>query len=740
MATATREDDKVVASFSVNSSGDIRFIAEDIRRERTGVHAVITIAFNSTLLASDEFNVRRDPEHVRLVNSALGMLPKKTVEKAILKHEFDIFCRNIWSTYLAGIQPEELPGDAVRTAPAFLLEPYILRTAGTIVYGPPERGKSFTGMLWTQALNNDISSDFWPLKKTRTLFLNLERSRESISRRLHGVNLALGLPVSTPLLSYNARGKGLTDIYDGLKASVSKYDIKCVVIDSISRSGQGDLKEDETANRIISMFNGLNISWVALAHTPRGDDSHIFGCHDDKTEVLTRRGWVTFANWHEGESVLSWQHNNGYSHFEFATPEQFHCYPYVGDLIHISTPSIEGLVTPGHRFFIHDKQDKKRWVEANDLPSEFRLPFSRTIKAPSHSITEKMGIPLDDLSRFIGIFVSEGSIVPGYVMLSQSSTRKDYIQNTLNSLGFEHRLYEYEPQREKDTERMAYFQVREPKPRFFRWLRANCGVGAASKHLPTGFLRWPLGSLQTLFEALMWGDGHWNTKRYGVYTTISRQLADDVQMLAMRLGYGARVSLNTNRAHTVQIWEGRRWRWIRRNAHVERVPYDGNVYCFTMPAGTLVTRRNGKILVSGNSHMFEAGADLMVMQLSQQAGNTLGVGFRITKKNDIRPYPLLVLAYEFDPVYGFQGLRRANPGEFIDIETAVATSGGSTEERIYAYIESEGEATAGQVAAALGMGSSGRMYVSRIMAKSSRFAKTRRTRQGQFYGCQKKGF
>ena len=107
--------------------------------------------------------------------------------------------------------------------------------------------------------------------------MNLERSRDSVMNRLGAVNRALGLPATRPLLTLNARGKALADVLPACRRVVQERHIGCVFLDSISRAGIGDLTENQPVNRIMDLLNSLSPSWVGLAHTPRADESHIFG-------------------------------------------------------------------------------------------------------------------------------------------------------------------------------------------------------------------------------------------------------------------------------------------------------------------------------------------------------------------------------------------------------------------------------------------------------------------------------
>ncbi len=50
-----------------------------------------------------------------------------------------------------------------------------------------------------------------------------------------------------------------------------------VILDSISRAGVGDLNENQPVNRAIDMLNRLAPTWLAIAHTPRADETHVYG-------------------------------------------------------------------------------------------------------------------------------------------------------------------------------------------------------------------------------------------------------------------------------------------------------------------------------------------------------------------------------------------------------------------------------------------------------------------------------
>ncbi len=278
--------------FSLNGNGlkamilrtgkenEIWIHARNIRRERTGIHATIEIVLDSTSLAWSQFNIERDEDRGRLANKAyrgLGTAVDSSLfPKEYLAHEMDIFCRDLWEAYIATAIPDEMEGDATSEPLRFILKPYIMEGGGTILFGPPGRGKSYTSQLIAVSIDAGVKQ-FWEVEQAKTLLINLERSASSIKRRLGCVNTVLGLDPQRKLLVLNARGKSLADLKDVLERTVEKYKVGFLVLDSISRAGYGDLTENRPVNTIVDTLNNLCPSWLALAHTPRADETHVFG-------------------------------------------------------------------------------------------------------------------------------------------------------------------------------------------------------------------------------------------------------------------------------------------------------------------------------------------------------------------------------------------------------------------------------------------------------------------------------
>lgn len=284
----------VIGAAQLVSKGEvIIFELTGLRKERTGLHGRLAILRNKTCLAWNQMNIERDEDRTRLANKAHKMLDTITREfypAEILRYDLDHFCLKAWDALLDQEAPVALEGDA--TIPTyFLLHPYIIKGGGTILFAPPGRGKSYTALLMAVSIDANNGKVFQGVSSGKVLFINLERSQASIQRRIGMINNVLGLEPHRSLLCLNARGKSLADVYEIARRFVENEKVDIVFLDSISRSGQGSLLDDRSVNATIDLLNNLSETWFAVGHSPRADDSHIFGSvhFEAGADVLVRQ-------------------------------------------------------------------------------------------------------------------------------------------------------------------------------------------------------------------------------------------------------------------------------------------------------------------------------------------------------------------------------------------------------------------------------------------------------------------
>lgn len=261
--------------------------ASNVRKERTGVHATVTIGIQpngkgTVRCEEDSYNVGRREERERMVNAIYNkpefkqLLDGADYPKTRMSLDLLAFQGGLWTVELGAQEPRKRGGSLERRGPEFVIKPFAIKDAGTILFAPPGAGKSWIGYILAVCVDAGISR-FWPIEQTPALIVNLERGAESVDNRIGDVNEALGQPRDRALFRLDKRGAAFTDVVDGVQRIVQREGIGFVVVDSLSRMGLGKMIDDDVANKGMDALNGLKTTWLVLAHTPRADATHTYG-------------------------------------------------------------------------------------------------------------------------------------------------------------------------------------------------------------------------------------------------------------------------------------------------------------------------------------------------------------------------------------------------------------------------------------------------------------------------------
>lgn len=262
----------------------VAIIARNVRRDRGVVKAWIGITVNGADMSHDDMHVDLDRDITHLANSVHTQFPKpvqNAFDKRALKYKLGTFCMQVWDSWNSQHQVVMLAGDPNVPPMTWIVKPYIGWETATVLFGAPGQGKSQLAM--SLAVSMDAAKELidphriWPCDPVRVCYVNMERSQRSMVGRLARVNLALGLEADRPICWLQARGMGLKEIEEALYRDVRKYGIDVVFLDSLSRTGLGDLNENQTGNRIIDVLNAIVPTWFAIGHTPRNDNTHLYG-------------------------------------------------------------------------------------------------------------------------------------------------------------------------------------------------------------------------------------------------------------------------------------------------------------------------------------------------------------------------------------------------------------------------------------------------------------------------------
>lgn len=379
------------------------------------------------------------------------------------------------------------------------------------------------------------------------------------------------------------------------------------------------------------------------------DDRHLFkfknswGCYDDQTEVLTKKGFKYFKNLNDRDIIATLNEKGAIEYHKY---KKYIEYFYSGDMYEFKNSKIDLFVTPNHNMYIQTLRDRQKqsnnfeFIKAESIKNKqivfkrdgvwggkekdfFELPeITKKINATKTIKIDKTKIPMDVWVEFLGYFLSEGSITKNkcknggssyYISISQSKKEnRNKIKRCLEKMNYSF----YSNKKE----------FRFQNQQMFTYLKqfGKCN----EKYISEDIKELGIRQLEILYEALMLGDGSVVVGQSGskkkTYYTTSKQLSDDFQEICLKLGYCSTISIDDRTGQKNS--KGYNYNFPVYNVNIQNTQsfnsantilnysksknkkeYDGKVYCVEVPNHTLFIRRNGKTCWCGNSSWGDNG-------------------------------------------------------------------------------------------------------------------------------------
>lgn len=320
--------------------------------------------------------------------------------------------------------------------------------------------------------------------------------------------------------------------------------------------------------------------------------------------------------------------------------------PELAEKYRVSKSLIYQILQGRRDHALTDRTSGPRWklVEYADLPETFIVrrtntwggdnPDTIVLEAPPRHTrkAERWEFDFGDWCEFLGWFVSEGwtsqrqtgSVQVG---ISQKQGEKyEEICALLERMGL--------------TGRRSSHDVRVTSDAIGLWLREHCGVGSFNKRIPACVKEARPEMIRRFLDAFGKGDGcahtHAESRRY---ITSSPRLADDLQEVMAKIGTARKKRVMHPAGSTGKITrDGKEIVFTRdkptfmlneagrpadsdvHKRNVRRVRYTGKVYCVSTPHQTIMVRRNGCPMWSGNSR----GGLLLVVDEAGGIAHTIG--------------------------------------------------------------------------------------------------------------------
>ncbi len=322
-------------------------------------------------------------------------------------------------------------------------------------------------------------------------------------------------------------------------------------------------------------------------------------CYSPDTEVLTRHGWVAFPNLSEFDEILQvYEDMSG----DFVCPLLRQKFRYSGDLINVVSDWCDLLVTPDHRMLGRAPKCLLGERRADDLPANFLM-------RPSCNSTHGSVGPSSDEAKLLVAWAADGCRVARAPNRRCWNLKKERKKNRLRS------LLSAVGARYKEHDSVGMNQGWT-----MFWVEASSvpflDVWMPDKKWHMGILDWPLDTRKISVLELAFWDGDQNSRSIRFFTAEQDQ-SEAVCAVASSSGWGCtmRVDRRENRPEQQDQYilnlSPRLERKVSRRRQTT-ISFDGYVFCCTVPSGWILTRRNGKTVVSGNCE-----GELDAMALSQ---------------------------------------------------------------------------------------------------------------------------
>lgn len=380
-----------------------------------------------------------------------------------------------------------------------------------------------------------------------------------------------------------------------------------------------DLREDliylgQEQAQVILEDKNENTATLRLIH-PGGGTAYAL-CFDDMTEILTNDGWKTFSNLEKSDLVATLSSDQD---LEWQQPTNYVYEDYSGEMIVFANNLFDLKVTPNHRMFV-----KRPWygewqfIEAENIEAR-QWAFLRTIPNWWGNKEDSMEIPLPDVKKHGRLRNFNSSHIP--------------IEEYLEMLGWylsegsaNHANQQVEINQKKDIHPEYYDEIVNlfESVRFHVYKRDN-RIIISSKQLYEHFKIFGLQpvryipkcikalrkeDLMILLETLFKGDGTFKNGKLQNYSTSSKQLADDIQEIALKCGLSAvikcykegRKSNFVSKHPVYQISIGYKEITPEFGIEPQKEYYKGKIYCVSVPNEIILVRRNGKAIWTGNSY------------------------------------------------------------------------------------------------------------------------------------------
>ena len=325
----------------------------------------------------------------------------------------------------------------------------------------------------------------------------------------------------------------------------------------------------------------------------------LYGCFDEETEALTPTGWISYKDLNEQSIVAAFDRAS--EHLCWTPVCAMQQYSYAGDMVRFRSHSIDLLVTPDHQM-LYKNGGWHRWHlrsarDGVEQAPNWRIPIAGCIVA-----VDPVDLSEDEL-RIAGWLISEGWFSKSKPEVELYQTDR-YLPQLLRDLAVLDLRWSLSPRTAASQSfggrLCSWTTVRLDRPSSRRVREI-----VNEKRIPEAWIsRLTAAQFAALFETLILGDGSIEGEKLWSYCSSDEVLIDRFQALSTVHGFRAtkrqRQGLTGQPAWRLRFSPRKETSITQETVrHMEK--YTGIVWCVTTDVGTVLVRRHGNTVVTGNS-------------------------------------------------------------------------------------------------------------------------------------------
>jgi len=326
-----------------------------------------------------------------------------------------------------------------------------------------------------------------------------------------------------------------------------------------------------------------------LYHLPQVLKSKsVWICFAPNTELLTPNGWVGISNIGKHAKIAQFIPETG--RIEFVNPLKTGYLDFCGEMLNFKGRASDVMVTPDHSMIarkpIRNGIGPVERFKASEIKPHWFLPFSGILSGGKDS-----GM-LDPQIRLLASIQADGSFPRGFHLEwnLKKERKKERLRGLLSLCGIKFLEKTY-----RSAPGWTHFIVEDRRQiGFLKHL--------PDKHFSWDMLQWDVSSRESLLSELQFWDGDSVGPRGSRFFTSSYEDAQIISAMGPVSGYSTTIRSvhrperkNCKIEFVVSLTKSD-WRTTKA---FKRVKYSGSVYCVTVPSHAVLTRRNGKVTITG---------------------------------------------------------------------------------------------------------------------------------------------